>query len=138
MSMRKLLAVTLAAPLALTACGGGEQSPPPRTTATTVAPAGGATTTAAPAGGSGKIEGKVTFAGTAPAPEKIKTSADPKCHEMHKDGLERQTVEVKDGGLTHTLVYVKNAPAGASPATDEVVLDQVGCMYQPSLLAVRT
>jgi hypothetical protein len=97
------------------------------------APAGGAA-----AGGSGSISGKVTYAGTAPAPEKIKTSADPKCHEMHKDGLERQTVELKDGGLAHTLVYVKNPPAGGAPASGEVVLDQEGCMYKPSMLAVRT
>ena len=142
MSMRKPLAVlTLAAPFVLVACGGGGQST--ETTATTMssAPAGtgaGAGAAAGAGGGSGSISGKVTFAGTAPAPDKIKTSADPKCHEMHKDGLERSDVELKDGGIGNTLVYVKNPPAGATAPTEEVTLDQEGCMYKPSMLAVRT
>lgn len=141
MSMRKTLALlTLAAPFALVACGGGGQSTDTAsTTATTLGAGQGASATAGgAASGTGSISGKVTFAGTAPAPEKIKTSADPKCAEMHKGGLERHTVEIKDGGLANTLVYVKNAPAGATTPTEEALLDQEGCMYKPSMLAVRT
>ena len=143
MSTRNPIAVlTLAAPFALVACGGGEQGSggASSTTATTMGAGSGASATAGGAAtGSGSITGKVTFTGTAPAPEKIKTSADPKCHEMHKDGLERNTVETKDGGLGNTLVYVKNPPAGAGAGQhmEEVVLDQEGCMYKPSMLAVR-
>jgi plastocyanin len=138
MSMRKPLAVlTLAAPFFLAACGGGGQSTD--TTATTMSSAPASAAPAAGAGGgTGSISGKVTFTGTEPAPEKIKTSADPKCQEMHKDGLERKAVEVKDGGVANTLVYVKNPPAGGGDAhMEEVVLDQKGCMYEPSMLAVR-
>jgi len=141
MSMRKPFAMmTLAAPFLLVACGGGGQSnETASTTATTLGAGGGASATAAGAGaGEGSIKGKVTFAGTAPAPDKIKTSADPKCAEMHKGGLERHTVELKDGGLGNTLVYVKNPPAGATAPTEEALLDQEGCMYKPSMLAVRT
>jgi plastocyanin len=141
MSTRNPLAVlTLAAPFFLVACGGGGQSTDTAaTTATTMGAGGGASSTAGgPAAGSGSISGKVTFAGTPPAPDKIKTSADPKCQEMHKDGLERHTVEVKDGGVANTLVYVKNAPAGATSPTEEATLDQQGCMYHPTMLAVRT
>ena len=140
MSMRKPLAVlTLAAPFVLVACGGGGQSnDTATTTATTMAGAAAGGGTAASGGGTGSISGKVTFTGTAPAPEKIKTSADPKCAEMHKDGLVREAVEVHDGGLANTLVYVKNPPAGGGNAhMEEVVLDQQGCMYHPSMLAVR-
>jgi hypothetical protein len=57
---------------------------------------------------------------------------------MHKDGLERHEVELKEGGLANTLVYVKNAPAGGGSSTEEALLDQEGCMYKPSMLAVRT
>jgi plastocyanin len=139
MSKRKPLALlTLAAPFFLAACGGGQSTDTASTTATTMGAGSGASATAGgAAAGSGSISGKVTFAGTAPAPDKIKTSADPKCHEMHKGGLERHTVELKDGGLANTLVYVKNAPAGATAPTEEVLLDQEGCMYKPSMLAVR-
>jgi plastocyanin len=141
MSMRKPLAVlTLAAPFFLVACGGGGQSTETAaTTTTTMGAGGGASSTAGgPGAGSGSISGKVTFTGTEPAAEKIKTTADPKCHEMHKDGLERKSVEVKDGGVGNTLVYVKNPPAGATAPTEEATLDQQGCMYHPSMLAVRT
>jgi len=141
MSMRKSLALlTLAAPFALVACGGGggQSTDTASTTATTLGAGQGASATAGgAASGSGSISGKVTFAGTAPAPDKIKTSADPKCAEMHKGGLERHSVEVKEGGLGNTLVYVKNAPAGATAPTEEALLDQEGCMYKPSMLAVR-
>jgi plastocyanin len=145
MSMRNLAVLTLAAPFILVACGGGGQSNDTASTTATTMAAGGAAgsgTTgggAAAGGGSGSISGKVTFTGTAPAPEKIKTSADPKCAEMHKDGLVRESVEVHDGGLANTLVYVKNPPAGAggNAHMEEVVLDQQGCMYHPSMLAVR-
>lgn len=140
MSMRKPLALlTIAAPALLVACGGGGQSTDtPATTATTLGAGQGASATAGgAAAGSGSISGKVTFAGTAPAPDKIKTSADPKCAEMHKGGLERHTVELKEGGVGNTLVYVKNPPAGATAPTEEVLLDQEGCMYKPSMLAVR-
>jgi plastocyanin len=139
--MRKPLALlTLAAPFLLVACGGGGGGQSTETTATTVssAPAAGAGAAAGAGGGSGSIAGKVTFTGAESAPEKIKTTADPKCHEMHKDGLERKAVEVKDGGVANTLVYVKNPPAGGSDAhMEEVVLDQKGCMYEPTMLAVR-
>lgn len=136
MFIRRILAVaTLASPLALAGCGGGgEQASAPATTQPAATSGGGA---AAGASGSASISGKVKFEGTPAEPEKIKTSADPKCHEMHKGGLERRAIEVKDGGLANALVYVKNAPAGGGAPADAALLDQEGCMYKPSMLAVR-
>ncbi len=121
MSMRKSLAVVaFAAPLALVACGGGEkQEAPAAAPATTqaAAPAAGA---GGAAKGSASISGKISFAGTAPASEKIKVSADPYCQKEHKDGLERKTVDVKESvdfaealkktGTRHELVIVEGAP----------------------------
>ena len=137
MTLRKPVALlTMAAPLALIACGGGEKQETPA--------AGPATTqAAAPAGGGGgkgsaSVSGKVSYAGAAPAPEKIKVSADPYCQKEHKDGLERQTVAVKDGGLKDVLVYVKSGLTGTyPPPTDAVLLDQKGCMYSPHIITVR-
>jgi hypothetical protein len=128
-------AITLLAVATLSAaCGGGapEQSAPPSTTAAApAAPAAGAS-------GNGTISGKVSFTGTAPAPEKVKVAADPKCQAMHPQGLEKQTVQVKDGGLAHVFVWVKNAPGGQPPAADAVTLDQQGCEYHPHVVGVRT
>jgi plastocyanin len=138
MSMRKSLAVVaFAAPLALVACGGGEKQEAPA-----AAPA--STTAAAPAAdagaakGSASIAGKISFAGTAPAPEKIKVSADPYCQKEHKDGLERKVVDVKDGGLKDVFVYVKSGVTGTYPApTEAVELDQQGCMYKPHIVVLQ-
>jgi Carboxypeptidase regulatory-like domain len=139
MFMRKTLAlVAFAAPLAFVACGGEKQEAPAAAPATTQAAAPGAAAGGAAAKGSASIGGKISFAGTAPAPEKIKVSADPYCQKEHKDGLERKTVDVKDGGLKDVFVYVKSGVTGTyPPPTDAVELDQSGCMYKPHIVALQ-
>jgi hypothetical protein len=84
---------------------------------------------------SGAVAGKVSFLGAVPAAQKVQLSADPKCVAMHKGGMERQTLKVKDGALAEVLVHVKAGITGVHPAPVEpVVLDQVGCEYQPRML----
>jgi len=64
---------------------------------------------------------------------------DPKCAAMHKDGLERWQLHVKDGGLADVLVYVKSGLKGTfPPPADAALLDQKGCDYHPHMLAMRT
>jgi plastocyanin len=135
--MRKSLAVALfAAPLAFVACGGGEKQEPAAAPATTQA-AAPSDAGSAPKG-SASIAGKISFAGTAPAPEKLKVSADPYCQKEHKDGLERKVVDVKDGGLKDVFVYVKSGLTGTYPApTVAVELDQQGCMYKPHMVVLQ-
>jgi hypothetical protein len=138
MSTRKPFTVLAlgALPLAM-ACGGGasrEETTPPATTA--ASPASGAPATGA--GGTGSVSGKVSFTGTVPAPERVKVAADPKCQSMHPQGLEKQTVQVRDGGLAHVFVWVKNAPGGGAAPSDPVLLDQQGCTYHPHVMGVRT
>jgi len=89
--------------------------------------------------GSGAIAGKVSFSGTAPPPQRVKLSADPKCAAIHKDGLERQPVKLKDGGLADVLVYVKSGiGASYSAPAAPVLLDQLGCDYQPHMVVLMT
>lgn len=118
-------------PLAV-ACGGGEAEKPaaaPATQPAAAAPAASA--------GSASVAGKVSFDGAVPAAEKVKLSADPKCAAMHKDGLERQTIHVKDGGLADVLVYVKSGANGTySAPAEDVLLDQHGCDYTPHMVAM--
>ncbi len=72
-----------------------------------------------------------------PPAEKVKLTADAKCAEMHKDGLERQAIKVKDGGVADVLVYVKSGLTGTYPAPAEpVLLDQNGCDYHPHMVAM--
>ena len=143
MSIGNRFAVLVLAAVAVTAaCGGGEkqetQAPPP--TAGAAAPPAATGGGAAPAAGSATLSGKVTFEGTVPPPEKIKLSADPKCVEMHKEGMEKQPIKVKDGGLADVYVYVKSGlPPGNYPApTEPAVIDQKGCNYTPHIVAMRT
>lgn len=133
MFRRTPLAVLTATLPLVVACGGTEtkQAPPAASTAP-------ATSAAAPAGPAGSITGKVTFAGTVPPAEKVKTSADPKCAAMHKDGLEKQTIVVKDGGLAHAFVYLKSGVTGSyPPPATPVLLDQQGCTYHPHVVGVQ-
>jgi hypothetical protein len=136
MSMRTSVAVLALIGLSFVACGGGakeEAAPPPGPAATSAAaPAGGAST------GAASISGKINFEGTAPAPEKIKTSADPKCQAMHPTGLERQTIDTSGGGLKDVFVYVKSGlPGSYPPPAEPVLLDQKGCMYHPHIITVQ-
>jgi carboxypeptidase family protein len=142
MSMRNRFAVLVLAAVAVTAaCGGGEkqetQAPPPPAGEAAAPPA--ATTGAAAPAGSETISGKVTFDGTVPPAEKVKLSADPKCAEMHKDGMEKQPIQVKDGGLANVFVYVKSGVSGTFPApTEPAVIDQKGCNYTPHIVTMQT
>jgi hypothetical protein len=140
MSIRNRFAVLVLAAAAVTvACGGGEkqesQAPPPP-------PAGAAppaaAPAAAPAGGTETISGKVTFDGAVPPAEKVKLSADPKCVELNKGGMEKQPIQVTDGGLANVFVYVKSGPTGTHPVpTEPAVIDQQGCNYTPHVVAMQ-
>jgi plastocyanin len=118
--------------LAVAACGGGAppaEAPPATTAAAPAAPA---------AAGSASISGKVKYEGAAPAAEKVKVAADPKCQQMHPQGLEKQAVQVTGGGLADAFVYVKSGVTGTFPAPSQpAVLDQQGCMYHPNVVAVQ-
>lgn len=83
----------------------------------------------------GAIAGKISFLGAVPPPQKVQLSADPRCVAMHKNGLERQGIKAKDGGLADVLVYVKTGISGSNPAPAEpVLLDQIGCTYHPQMV----
>ena len=135
--MKPTVLLTLAVLPAL-ACGGPAHEPSPAAPVTTAKP-GAAAPAAAPAAGATTISGKVSFEGTPPAPEKVKTTADPKCHQMHPQGLDKKVVDVNNGGLAHAFVWLKSGVSGTQPVPAEpVILDQNGCMYSPHVVALRT
>jgi hypothetical protein len=132
---RKSLAFLMVGAAFSAACGGSEPAKPSGAPPTTSAAAPAA---APAAGGSGSISGKVAFEGAPPAAEKVKLNADPKCAAMHKEGLERVAVKVKDGGVAEVLVYVKGGVKGSFPVpTEAVLLDQQGCDYHPHMVVMR-
>lgn len=84
-------------------------------------------------------EGSVTYAGTPPEGEAIDMSADDYCRDQHDTEVVDRPVRVgPGGGLADVLVHVMNAPSGgAANDDDEVLLDQVGCIYAPAVVAAR-
>ncbi|MDX1577993.1 MAG: hypothetical protein R3266_05890, partial [Gemmatimonadota bacterium] len=84
-------------------------------------------------------QGRVTFAGSPPAGETLDMSADPYCREQHEQPVVERPVRVDEsGGLADVLVHVRNAPANGGAAAEPEVLDQVGCLYTPGVVALRT
>ncbi len=79
------------------------------------------------------ISGVVTFAGAAPAAEKIDMSADPAC----KGDNSWQPIIVDHGRLANVLVYVKSGLGERTfdaPAIP-VKIEQKGCRYLPQVAA---
>jgi len=131
MSIRKAYVWLLAAAMPLAACGGGsgEQA--------TAAPAKPAAAPASGKTGTSTVTGKVSFEGAAPEAKTVKLSADPKCKEMHPDGLIRAAAIVSaEGALQGVYVQVKGVTGSFASATEVTLLDQRGCTYQPRMIAV--
>jgi hypothetical protein len=133
---RRLYAAPCVAALALaaTACGGGSHpggeaastTPPPN-----VSPVDPAT--------AGRIAGRVTFEGPAPAPTPIRMDSDRNCA-AHGEGATDEAVVVgADGSLQNVFVYVKDGLGSLRfPVPSEpVILDQKGCRYVPHVLGTR-
>lgn len=94
---------------------------------------------AAAQGGTATISGRVTLEGTPPASEKIKMAADPVCLQQHKEPVFSEQVVVNNGALQNALVYVKEGAKGPlSSPTTPVVINQVGCQYQPHVFGIQT
>ncbi len=87
---------------------------------------------------SGKITGKISFKGVAPEPIKIRMSADPRCLQANPAGAERKQIDGVNGGLKGVIVSIKTKVLGTfPPLTTPVLLDQSGCMYTPSVIALQ-
>jgi hypothetical protein len=101
------------------------------------APAPGKRVDAATAGA---FAGRVTFAGTPPAPEALRMGTDPGCVADAVNPVSDAVLIGADGGLKNVFIHVK---AGLDPAygfdtpTEPVILDQKGCIYTPRIVGVR-
>ena len=107
---------------------------------------GGETMAYKATGKEGTISGAIAYAGTAPAPKPIDTSADPVCASKNPNLATDDNV-VKDGKLANVFVYIKDGTTAdgkkigsftfATPASD-VTLDQSGCHYVPHVIGIQT
>ncbi|MGH9723257.1 MAG: carboxypeptidase regulatory-like domain-containing protein [Bryobacteraceae bacterium] len=126
-----------AALLVVSSCGGGEKKAEEKAAAPAAAPA------SAPAddANAGAVSGKVAFAGAKPAMRNISMDATPACARAHPAPQKSEEVIVNDNGtLRNVFVWVKaGLPEREWPApTGSVALDQVGCIYKPHVIGVRS
>jgi hypothetical protein len=96
----------------------------------------------APKGNEGTITGTIAYNGTAPAPKKIDTSADPVCGQKSPNLTTEDNV-VNNGKLAYTFVYIKDGATADgtkvgdytfTAPSDAVTLDQNGCHYRPHVM----
>lgn len=86
----------------------------------------------------GKITGRILFKGVPPEPIRIRMSADPRCLKGNPNGALRKQIDGVGGGLAGVVVSIKSPVKGTFPAkTASVLLDQVGCMYTPTTIALQ-
>src|ERR1043165_4372860 len=132
-----VLSITLSLLVLAAGCGGNKTETGPTNESATAAPYSGPT---------GTVSGVISFNGTAPAPKKIDTAADPVCGQANPN-LTTEDTGVKDGKLANGFVYVKDGTVDggkkiaeyqwATPTT-AAQLDQNGCHYRPHILGVQT
>src|SRR5688500_17527897 len=139
MSLRKYLNLLFMLMLVLAvACGGGKEvvdeeelgddDHAPQTAAAEAGDGGTAPAAAAAVvADAATLGGTVKFEGAAPKMGNLQMGADPFCQSQHPTPAADEEVMVGPAGeLANVIVYVKNAPAGPTPATP-AVLDQKGC-----------
>ena len=88
----------------------------------------------------GQITGKVTLTGKIPEmPEIVAIKSLPDCAKQHKNPVYDEKVVAGDKGeLANVVVYIKT-PEGkprGKPLTTPAVIDQLGCVYVPHVIAV--
>ncbi|MGO9273942.1 MAG: carboxypeptidase regulatory-like domain-containing protein [Terriglobia bacterium] len=87
----------------------------------------------------GEIAGTVKFDGEKPKPKAIMMDQDSVCVKKHNGPVYYEDGEVNaNGTLANAFVYVKDGADKYSfpTPTDQVTLDQNGCMYQPHVLGI--
>ncbi|NBY21043.1 hypothetical protein EBQ74_12575 [bacterium] len=85
----------------------------------------------------GNIDVKIKFSGIVPPPKKI--SATPECSAPQSAPLMTDYLLVKNGLVQNAFVWISEGLAGKSfpIPTEEVVVDQKTCTYEPHVVGVR-
>ena len=86
---------------------------------------------------SGTLKGTVTFSGFIPVPKKIRVT--PECMNHLEKPLVTEEVLVKNGKLQNAFIWISHGLEGKnfSIPTQEVVVDQKGCRYEPRVIGVQ-
>lgn len=84
----------------------------------------------------GTIKGTVMYDGDAPERPALKATKDQHCIDSLKSGKSEALVVSKGGGIKNVVIYLRARGAKPTLPAKNPVMDQVGCMYSPHVLAV--
>ena len=84
------------------------------------------------------VVGTVRLEGPRPKRKRINMMADPQCAMVHRKARSERYLVDEDGGIANVMVHVKQGheQIESEPVTEEVLLDQVGCVYKPRVFGV--
>jgi plastocyanin len=119
----------------LVSCGGGEEEPESQET---TAPVVDERPRVDPAT-AGSIQGTVRYTGEVPEARRVAMGIEAACAAAHDEPVYFNTLLVQNGGLANAFVWVKEGLEswGYDVRTEEVVLDQRGCLYVPRVVGVQ-
>jgi len=85
------------------------------------------------------LSGQVTFEGKVPPPTVIKMGGNPECSIHNKGRTYARDMLVQDGHVQNVFIYIKEGleETNFPTPTDPVVIDQVGCRYQPRVVGAQ-
>ena len=86
----------------------------------------------------GEIKGRVKFIGKGPKAKRIRMDADPVCAASHKEAARAESFIVDaNGNLANVIIYLKGVKYDGKAPSNEVTIDQKGCVYSPHVLGVQ-
>ncbi len=85
------------------------------------------------------LVGRVKWDGKVPKNPAIDMNSDQVCAALHSETMRAERIVVDgDANVANVVVYVKGVPPGSGTAkTDDVLLNQQGCTYDPHVLAFQ-
>ncbi|MEM7051971.1 MAG: carboxypeptidase regulatory-like domain-containing protein [Acidobacteriota bacterium] len=88
----------------------------------------------------GSVSGKIVFDDKIPRLRPLRIESDPACAAKHDGRVYPDFLILgEDNALANVLIQVRNPPPGNYQAPEEaIVIDQVGCVYTPRVVAVMT
>ena len=86
----------------------------------------------------GEIKGRVKYIGKSPKAKRIRMDADPVCAASHQEAAKAESFIVDaDGNMANVIVYLKGVEYNGKTPSNEVIIDQKGCVYSPHVLGVQ-
>ena len=86
----------------------------------------------------GEIKGRVKYIGKSPKAKRIRMDADPVCAASHQEAAKAESFVVDaDGNMANVIVYLKGVEYNGKAPSNEVIIDQKGCVYSPHVLGVQ-